>query len=118
MPVGEPLPEQALDTAVDPTEIVQQSFDTERRGFDQRQVQQYLRAVADSLQDAQKREADMRTRLGRAVRRAETAEQTLRDVPSHDAAELNREFGEQVTAILEAARVAGDQRVAAAEKSA
>ena len=116
--MGEPLPEQALDTAVDPVEIVQQSFDTERRGFDQRQVQQYLRAVADSLQDAQQREADMRTRLGRAVRRAEAAEQALRDAPSHDAAELNREFGEQVASVLEAARATGEQRVTAAEKSA
>ncbi|HAY70002.1 MAG TPA: hypothetical protein DCY82_17240, partial [Acidimicrobiaceae bacterium] len=116
--MGEPLPEQALDTAVDPVEIVQQSFDTERRGFDQRQVQQYLRAVADSLQDAQQREADMRTRLGRAVRRAEAAEQALRDAPSHDAAELNRAFGEQVASVLEAARATGEQRVTAAEKSA
>jgi cell division septum initiation protein DivIVA len=116
--VGEPLPEQVLDTAVDPTEIVQQSFDTERRGFDQQQVQQYLRAVADSLQDAQQREADMRSRLGRAVRRAETAENALRNAPAHDPAELNREFGDQVSSVLEAARAAGNQRVAAAEQSA
>ena len=118
MSVGEPLPEQVLDTAVDPTEIVQQSFDTERRGFDQQQVQQYLRAVADSLQDAQQREADMRSRLGRAVRRAETAENALRNAPAHDPAELNREFGDQVSSVLEAARAAGNQRVAAAEQSA
>jgi cell division septum initiation protein DivIVA len=116
--VGEPLPEQVLDTAVDPTEIVQQSFDTERRGFDQQQVQHYLRAVADSLRDAQQREADMRSRLGRAVRRAETAEDALRNVPTHDPAELNREFGDQVSSVLEAARVAGDQRVVVAEQSA
>ena len=116
--VGEPLPEQVLDTAVAPTEIVQQSFDTERRGFDQQQVQQYLRAVADSLQDAQQREADMRSRLGRAVRRAETAENALRNAPTHDPAELNREFGDQVSSVLEAARAAGNQRVAAAEQSA
>lgn len=107
-----------LDTAVDPTEIVQQSFDTERRGFSQRQVQHYLRAVADSLHDAQQREADMRTRLGRAVRRAENAEHALRNAPEHDATELNRELGDQVASVLEAARVAGEQRVAAAEKSA
>ena len=118
MSVGEPLPEQVLDTAVAPTEIVQQSFDTERRGFDQQQVQQYLRAVADSLQDAQQREADMRSRLGRAVRRAETAENALRNAPAHDPAELNREFGDQVSSVLEAARAAGNQRVAAAEQSA
>jgi len=116
--VGEPLPEQVLDTAVDPAEIAQQSFSTERRGFDQRQVQQYLRAVADSLHDAQQREADMRTRLGRAVRRAENAEHALRNAPEDDPAELNRELGDQVASVLEAARVAGEQRAAAAEKSA
>lgn len=116
--VGEPLPEQVLDTAVDPIEIVQQSFDIERRGFDQRQVQEYLRAVADSLQDAQRREADMRSRLGRAVRRAEASEGVLRNAPAHDPAELNREFGDQVSSVLEAARVAGDERVVTAEKSA
>jgi cell division septum initiation protein DivIVA len=118
VPVGESLPKQVLDSAVDPTEIVQQSFDLERRGFDQRQVQAYLRAIADSLRDAQQREAEMRTRLGRAVRRAEAAEQTLRDAPTHDPAELNRQFGDEVAGVLDAARVAGEQRVAVAEKSA
>ncbi len=116
--VGEPLPKQVLDSAVDPTEIVQQSFDLERRGFDQRQVQAYLRAVADSLQDAQHREGEMRTRLGRAVRRAEVAEQRLRDAPTHDPVELNRQFGDEVAGVLDAARAAGEQRVVAAEKSA
>jgi len=116
--VAEPLSGEDLDSAVDPARIVQQSFDVERRGFDQRQVQQYLRAIAQSLRDAQQREAEMRTRLGKAIRRAEAAEQTLRDSPSHDTAELNREFGEQVASVLEAARVVGDQRINAAEKSA
>ena len=116
--VGEPLPKQVLDTAVDPDEIVRQSFDTERRGFDQRQVQAYLKAVAESLHDAQQRESEMRTRLGRAVRRAEAAEQAVRDMPTHDPAELDRQFADQVASVLEAARVAGEQRLAAAEKSA
>jgi len=56
--------------------------------------------------------------LGRAVRRAETAENALRNAPAHDPAELNREFGDQVSSVLEAARAAGNQRVAAAEQSA
>ena len=106
--VGESLPEQALDTAVDPTEIVQQSFDTERRGFDQKQVQQYLRAVADSLRDAQQREALMRGRLGRAVRRAESAEQALRKAPAHIPVEPKREFGDQASSALEVDTVLQD----------
>jgi DivIVA domain-containing protein len=106
--VGESLPEQALDTAVDPTEIVQQSFDTERRGFDQKQVQQYLRAVADSLRDAQQREALMRGRLGRAVRRAESAEQALRKAPAHIPVEPKREFVDQASSALEVDTVLQD----------
>lgn len=116
--VGQPLPKPVLDRAVDPTAVAHQSFDLERRGYDQHQVQQYLRAVAESLRDAQRREADMRTRLGKAVRRAEAAEQTVRTMPRHDVAELNRQCGEQVTEVLEAARRAGDARLADAEETA
>ena len=102
VPVGEPLPEQALDTAVDP-EIVQQSFDTERRGFDQRQVQEYLRAVADSLRDAQQREADMRTRLGRGTSgRNRRTDRTRRRRPTTLPSSL-RQFGDQVASVLDAA---------------
>jgi len=97
---------------------VQQTFDQERRGFDQRQVRDYLRAVADSLQDAQEREAEIRTRLGKAIRRAEAAEKKLRDTAPDNDAEVNRRVGEEVASVLDAARSTGDQRIAAAEKSA
>lgn len=116
--VGEPLPKKVLDGAVDSTVVAAQTFATERRGYNQRQVQQYLNAVANALADAQQREADMRTRLGKAVRRAEAAEKALRDAPTHDPAKLNREFGEQVAGVLEAARIAGDKRLDAATKAA
>lgn len=118
--VAEPLPKNALDSAGDPTKIVQQTFDTERRGFNQEQVQVYLRALADSLQDAQQREADMRSRVGKAVRRAEKAEQALREISGSASTNIdeNRQVGEEVTSVLDAARAAGEQRVAAAEGSA
>ena len=115
--VAQPLRKDALESAGNPAAILEQTFDTERRGFDQKQVQDYLRAVSDSLADAQKREAEMRTRVGKAVRRAEAAEKQLRDAPETKAAE-NRQVGEDVTSVLDAARNTAEQRVAAAEKSA
>lgn len=62
----------------------------------------------------------MRARLGKAIRRAEAAEQSLRDqqqeVDRPSAA--NQQVGDDVTDILEAARTTAEQRTAAAEKSA
>ena len=116
--MAEPLPKQKLDTAVDPAKIVQQTFELERRGYDQRQVQTYLRSIAESLRDAQQREAEMRTRLGKAIRRAESAEQIARDSEPGDPSDLTRQIGDEVTAVLDAARAAGEQRITAAEKSA
>jgi len=58
----------------------------------------------------------MRTRLGRAVRRAEKAERELRvanktaaNSDSESVDELNRRIGEEVTAVLDAARAAAEQ---------
>ena len=118
--VSEPLSREVLESAVAPREVAQQSFKRERRGFKRAHVQQYLHAVAASLADAQQREADMRSRLGKAIRRAEAAEQELRDhqrdVDRPSAA--NQQVGDDVTEILEAARATAAQRTAAAEKSA
>lgn len=116
--VADALAKDVLDTAVDPSAVAHQKFDLERRGFDQAQVRAYLIAVGDALRDAQAREAEIRTRLGKAIRRAEKAEASLRDVPQDDPSALTRQVGDEVTAVLDAARVAGEQKVAAAEKSA
>jgi cell division septum initiation protein DivIVA len=116
--VAEPLPNEVLDSAVKPTQVAQQTFELERRGFDQAQVRAFLIAVADSLRDAQSREAEIRTRLGRAIRRAEEAEAAMRDGVSSDPGELTRQLGDEVATVLDAARAAGQQRIMAAEKSA
>ena len=116
--VADALPKDALDSAVKPSHVARQKFDLERRGFDQSQVRAYLIAVADSLRDAQDREAEMRSRLGKAVRRAERAEAAARAETPEDPSKLTQQLGEEVAAVLDAARVAGEQKVSAAEKSA
>jgi len=115
--VAEPLPEQALESVVTASEITQHRFDLERRGFNQKQVTDFLQSVANSLDDAQRREAEMRSRLGKAVRRAEAAEKAARSNSPHTS-EATREVGDEVAQVLEAARVAGEQRLSAAEQSA
>lgn len=116
--VADALAKDALDSAVDPAEVARQKFELERRGYDQAQVRRYLTSVADSLRDAQQREADMRTRLGKAVARAERAEGAARRAADADPTKANREVGDEVASVLEAARVAGEQKIAAAQKSA
>ena len=116
--VAQPLRKDALDSAGDPAAILKQTFDLERRGFDQQQVQDYLRAISEALSDAQHRESDMRTRVAKAVRRAEAAEKSLRTAPASQISESNRQVGDDVTSVLDAARIAGEQRISAAEKSA
>ena len=116
--VAEALPDEVLDSAVAPTQVAQQTFELERRGFDQGQVRAFLIAVSESLRDAQGREAEMRTRLGRTIRRAEEAEAAVREGGSSDPADLTRQLGDEVATVLDAARAAGQQRIAAAEKSA
>ena len=116
--MAEPLPKESIDVAVNPDRIARQKFEFERRGFDQKQVRAYLLEIADALRDAQRREGDMRMRLGKAVRRAEQAEQALRDSRPTDESELTRQLGDEVTTVLDAARAAGEQRIAASENSA
>ncbi len=118
--VVDPLPQSQLDDAADPDAVARQSFAVDRRGFDQDQVRAYLRSVSASLRDAQAREADMRARLGKAVRRADTAEQAVREANANTVtdADLSRQVGDEVTSVLDAAHAAGKQRIAAAEKSA
>lgn len=116
--VAEPLPEHARESAVTPSEITQHRFDLERRGFNQQQVTAYLRTVADSLDDAQRRETEMRSRLGKAVRRADAAETAARAKQGTETTDTTRDVGDEVAQVLEAARVAGEQRLSAAETSA
>ncbi|MEM7093729.1 MAG: ATP synthase F0 subunit B [Actinomycetota bacterium] len=116
--MADALPNEMLDSAVDPSEVARQKFDLERRGFDQSQVRAYLIAVADALRDAQTRETEIRGRLGKAIRRAERAEAEARGAGPTDPAELTRQLGDEVAGVLDAARVAGEQKVSAAEKSA
>ena len=117
--VADALRKDVLDSAVKPSSVARQKFDVERRGFDQAQVRAYLIAVADALRDAQDREAEIRSRLGKAIRRAEKAEAAVRDRhATDDPGELTRQLGDEVAGVLDAARVAGEQKLAAAEKSA
>ena len=111
--VADALPKDVVDSAVKPSQVARQKFDLERRGFDQSQVRAYLIAVSELLRDAQDREAEMRTRLGKAVRRAERAETAARTETPDDPSKLTQQLGEEVAAVLDAARVAGEQRVAA-----
>jgi len=116
--VGQPLPKQVLDSAADPAAVGQQTFDVSRRGFNQQQVQQYLLAVAESLRDAQDREADIRTRLGKAIRRAEAAEKAKRSQPKTDATGSARQVGDNVATVLGAADDVAATRMAEAQTSA
>jgi len=117
---------------VNPTDIREQSFDVARRGYRQTHVQAYLAAVAEALDDAQRREADMRSRLGKAIRRAEKAEGKLRkaDAAKSSSAKVTTpqsaepqmkdpaRQSDEVASVLRAARDAGQQRISAAEKEA
>ena len=75
--MAEPLSEEPIAPVVKPGEISTKNFSTTRKGFDPSEVRRYLDSVADALRDAQTREADMRKRLGKAVRRAEEAKNTV-----------------------------------------
>lgn len=114
VPVGEPLPKQVLDTAVDPDVIPNQTFNVGRRGYDQAHVQEYLQAVAASLHDAQQREAEMRTRVAKAIRRAEKAEKALRERPDAEGVD-HRQLGDDVASVLDAAHAAAAQRTTTAD---
>lgn len=116
--MAQPLSKEVLDTAVNPAAVREQSFVIARRGFSQRQVHEYLDSVADALLDAQTRESDMRRRLGKAVRRAESVEQKLRNIAPAETDETARQIGDEVATVLEAARVAADQNIAAAKEEA
>ena len=70
-----------FDSAHRPADIVNQTFSLKRRGFDRHQVQAYLAEVADCLAEAQGREADTRSRLAQAIRRAEKATAALQAQP-------------------------------------
>ena len=95
-----------FDAVISPAEIQNQTFNLKRRGFDRQQVQAYLAEVADQLEDAQRREADMRSRMAQAIRRAEAAEEKARANASAPADEL------------EAAQAEGKQHIAAAQAEA
>ena len=111
--VGQPLPKTPIDAAPSPDEIVDQTFKLKRRGFDRQEVQSYLATIAASLQDAQQREADMRSRLAKAVRRADAAERQAR------AAELRSPSPhDEADSVLVAAQLSAEQRIAAAQQSA
>lgn len=110
--MAQPLPQAALDTALHPSEIINQTFAVERRGFSQPQVKSYLEAVAASLRDAQRREAEMRARVGKAVRRAERAETELKAQHQlQSETQVDRKVGDEVTMVLQAAQTAATQRL-------
>lgn len=113
--VSEPLPKTDYGNASDPGVVARQSFDEQRRGYDQQQVRAYLQSVAAQLSDAQRREAEMRSRLAKAVRRADAAEKRVVEI---DHQTLSQHLGEEVAGVIDAARVAADQRISAAEASA
>lgn len=119
--MAQPLPQEALDTALHPSQIAKQAFSVERRGYSQIQVKSYLEAVAASLRDAQRREAEMRGRVGKAVRRAERAETELKTQHQlHAETQQDRQVGDEVTLVLQAAQTAAKQRLeeAADERAA
>lgn len=110
--VGEPLPKHSPDSDlhVDPATINERTFAVKRRGYDRDEVESYLASLAATLHDAQRREADMRSRMAKAVRRAEAAEKAER-TPARTPAKESE-------AVLAEAKVTAEQRLEAARESA
>lgn len=111
----QPVPDQthaqsdAPITVSDPNEVGKRSFEVRRKGFDQDEVRSYLGAVANALADAQRREAEMRSRLAKAVRRAEDA---VAKAEAVSAADYTEKLGDEVSRVLDATRVAAEERTA------
>lgn len=113
--MAQPLSQEALDSALHPSKILQQTFAVERRGYNQAQVSAFLNAVSAALRDAQRRESEMRSRVGKAVRRAERAETELKAQQQlHSESQVDRQVGDEVAMVLQAAQSAAAQRLAEA----
>jgi len=134
--MAQPLSEDPLfggqEPEFDPDKIEFRKFGTTRRGYSPNEVRPYLAAIADALRDSQRREGEMRGRLGKAIRRADQAETELEAALQHLAevearaqqtvapdditdAELTERLGEQVAHVLHSAREAAETRVSQAQ---
>ena len=106
--VAQPISQQPSDPIRDSSDIIGKKFTSVRRGgYDPGEVHRFLRDVADELADARKREAEARSRLAKAVRRADDAEHLTE-------AELTDRLGDEVSHVLQAAREASQDRIARA----
>ena len=135
--MAQPLSEDPLygvgEPEFDPDNIEFRKFGTARRGYSPDEVRPYLAAIADALRDSQRREGEMRSRLGKAIRRAGQAETELEAAVENLAeveaqarqsvaapgditdAELTERLGEQVAQVLHSAREAAETRVSQAQ---
>lgn len=106
--VAQPISQQPSDPIRDSSDIIGKKFTSVRRGgYDPGEVHRFLRDVASELADARKREAETRSRLAKAVRRADDAEHLTE-------AELTDRLGDEVSHVLQAAREASQDRIARA----
>ena len=104
----QPIPHAPDDPIGSPDELLRKKFPTVRRGLDADEVRSYLGQVAAALSDSRAREAELRSRLGKAVRRADQAEHLSEE-------DLTSRLGEEVAQVMFAAREASRERI---EKSA
>lgn len=100
-----------LPDPASPAEVAGASFPTKRRGYDPRAVTAFLTVVAEQLTRLRGTEADLRTRLEAATRRA----QALADLDEATVAEV---VGEESTRVLGTAREAARQIRERAEQAA
>src|SRR5438309_2520952 len=93
-----------------PEEVVDRSFSTSFRGFDQGDVRRFLQRVADELRAAAERQREMHRQLEDARERAAH--------PDLDEGEMTAVLGEQTTRILHSAREAAAEIKGKAEEAA
>lgn len=96
---------------LDPQELLDRTFTSVRRGFDQTEVRQLLARVADQLQVARDREAALELLLAEAEIRVEASDPLD---PDH----LTKLLGDETARILDAARAAATEIRLRADESA
>ncbi|MGH9214195.1 MAG: DivIVA domain-containing protein [Acidimicrobiales bacterium] len=104
-------PRRSSGEALDPATIVSRQFATARRGLDSAEVRAYLHELSRTIDDLQRREAELTSRAEHAESRAVEAER----LDEHRLVEL---LGEETTRVLAASRGAATDIKNKAQESA